>query len=227
VVALAGDALARLTRKKDAMRLRSLPDTFWYWPGGRPHSAPGQPQGSPLLPSTAPALTMTTKPAGKPSVVIVRAGVDVDARRGPLWSPWGGVRPLLAVCCLLLLLALALAACNDQSQKPDPRLKYFTILNSRVLIADNNVEVFGEVENTSQMKFPFDVTMQADLMDNSGQSVGNANGTAEDVGPGQVRQFILTGTVDGSRFAKLKVTAISLQEKRQELGLPTPTPISP
>jgi hypothetical protein len=129
--------------------------------------------------------------------------------------------------CLLLLLALALTACNDQSEKPDPRLKYFTILNSRVLIADNNVEVFGEVENNSQMKFPFDVTMQADLMDNNGQSVGNAKGTAEDVGPGQVRQFILTGTVDGSRYAKLKVTATSLQEKRQELGLPTPTPISP
>src|SRR6266446_4763018 len=117
----------------------------------RPSPTPGQPQGSPLLPCTAPALTMTTKPAGKPSVVIVRAGVD--ARRGPLWSPWGEVRPFLAVCCcLLLLLALALTACNDQSQKPDPRLKYFTILNSRVLIADNNVEVFGEVENSSQMK---------------------------------------------------------------------------
>jgi hypothetical protein len=197
-------------------------------PGEGPSPTPGQPQGSPLLPSAAPALTMTTKPAGEPTVVIVRAGVDVDARRGSLWSPWGGVRPFLAVCyCLLLLLALALTACNDQSQKPDPRLKYFTILNSRVLIADNNVEVFGEVENTSQMKFPFDVTMQADLMDNNGQSVGNATGTAEDVGPGQVRQFILTGTVDGSRYAKLKVTANSLQEKRQELGLPTPTPISP
>src|SRR6266566_8055078 len=82
--------------------------------------------------------------------------------------------------CLLLLLTLALSACNDQSQKLDPRLKYFTILNPRVLIADNNVEVFGEVQNSSQMKFPFDVTMQADLMDNNGQSVGNANGTAED-----------------------------------------------
>ena len=131
------------------------------------------------------------------------------------------------IYCLLLLLTLALSACNDQSQQPDPRLKYFTILNSRVLIESNNAEVFGEVENTGQMKFPFDVTMQADLMDNNGQSVGKANGTAEDVGPGQVRQFILTGTVDGSRYAKLKVMASSLQEKRQELGLPTPTPLSP
>jgi hypothetical protein len=127
----------------------------------------------------------------------------------------------------LLLLALALSACNAQSPKPDLRLKYFTVLNSRVLIEGNNAEVFGEVENTSQMKFPFDVTMQADLLDNNGQSVGNATGTAEDVGPGQVRQFVLIGTVDGTRYAKLKVTAVSLQEKRQELGLPTPTPVSP
>src|SRR5712672_3054252 len=97
--------------------------------------------------------------------------------------------------CLLLFLALALNACNDQSQKPDPRLKYFTVLNSRVLIEGNNAEVFGEVENTGQTKFPFDVTIQADLMDNNGQSVGNATGTAEDVGPGQVRQFLLIGTV--------------------------------
>ncbi len=136
-------------------------------------------------------------------------------------------RYILAIFCLLLLLALALTACNDQSQKPDPRLKYFTILDSRVLIADNQAEVFGDVENTSQMKFPFDVTMQANLMDNNGQSVGNAVGTAEDVGPGQVRQFVLVGTVDGTRYAKLKVTAVSLQEKRQELGMPTPTPINP
>ena len=138
----------------------------------------------------------------------------------------GGRRNTLFFC-LLLLLVLALTACNDQSQKSDPRLKYFTVLNSRVLIEGNNAEVFGEVENTGQMKFPFDVTMQADLMDNNGQSVGNAAGTAEDVGPGQVRQFLLIGTVDGTRYAKLKVTAVSLQEKRQELGWPTPTPISP
>lgn len=134
---------------------------------------------------------------------------------------------LLAGFCLLLLLTLVLTACNNQPQKPDPRLKYFTILNSRVLIEGNNAEVFGEVENTGQMKFPFDVTMQANLMDNNGQSVGHAAGTAEDVGPGQVRQFLLIGTVDGTRYAKLKVTTVSLQEKRQELGWPTPTPISP
>lgn len=191
------------------------------------HIAPGQPQGSPLLPCPAPALTMTTMPSSESSVVVVKAGVNADERRRPLWSSWIGMKPHLAINCLLLLLAFVLTACNDQSQKPDSRLKYFTILSSRVLIEGNNAEVFGEVENTGQMKFPFDVTIQADLMDNNGSSVGNAVGIAEDVGPGQVRQFMLIGTVDGTRYARLKVMTVSLQEKRQELGWPTPTPISP
>jgi hypothetical protein len=39
-----------------------------------------------------------------------------------------------------------------------------------------------------------------------------------------VRQFVLVGTVDGTRYARLKVTPISLQEKRQELNWPTPIP---
>jgi hypothetical protein len=132
----------------------------------------------------------------------------------------------LILCCLVLL-AIALSACNDQSQQVDPRLKYFVIIDSRVLIEGNGAEVFGEIENTSKMTFPFDVSMQADLMDINGQMVGTATGTAEDVGMGQVRQFMLVGTVDGTRYARLKVTPVSLQEKRQELGWPTPTPISP
>ena len=132
----------------------------------------------------------------------------------------------LIICCLVLL-AIALSACNDQSQQVDPRLKYFVIIDSRVLIEGNGAEVFGEVENTSKMQFPFDVSMQADLMDINGQMVGTATGTAEDVGMGQVRQFELVGTVDGTRYARLKVTPVSLQEKRQELGWPTPTPIGP
>jgi hypothetical protein len=132
----------------------------------------------------------------------------------------------LIICCLVLL-AIALSACNNQSQQVDPRLKYFVIIDSRVLIEGNGAEVFGEIENTSKMTFPFDVSMQADLMDINGQMVGTATGTAEDVGMGQVRQFELVGTVDGTRYARLKVTPVSLQEKRQELGWPTPTPISP
>lgn len=123
-----------------------------------------------------------------------------------------------------LLLAMALNGCGGQAQQSDPRLKYFKVVDSRVLIEGSQAEVFGDVENTSTMKFPFDVTMQADLMDLNGQQVGMAYGTAEDVGMGQVRQFVLVGTVDGTRYARLKVTPISLQEKRQELNWPTPTP---
>ena len=140
------------------------------------------------------------------------------------WYPGVGLGWVL---CSMLVLTITLSACGDQSQQVDPRLKYFNVLSSRVLIVGNNAEVFGEVENTGKMKFPFDVTLQADLMDNSGQSVGTAMGTAEDVGLGQVRQFLLVGNVDGTRYARLKVTAVSLQEKRVELNMPTPTPISP
>jgi hypothetical protein len=135
-------------------------------------------------------------------------------RRNLLISAW--------LCGLLLVLAMALNGCGGQAQQSDPRLKYFKIVDSRVLIEGSQAEVFGDVENTSTMKFPFDVTMQADLMDLNGQQVGMAYGTAEDVGMGQVRQFVLVGTVDGTRYARLKVTLISLQEKRQERTLPTP-----
>lgn len=134
---------------------------------------------------------------------------------------------LTCIICCLVLLSIALSACNDQSQQVDPRLKYFVVVDARVLIEGNSAEVFGELENTGKMTFPFDVTMQADLMDINGQMVGTAMGTAEDVGMGQVRQFELIGAVDGTRYARLKVTPISLQEKRQEIGWPTPTPISP
>ncbi len=138
-----------------------------------------------------------------------------------------GNRNLLIIvwlCGLLPVLAMALNGCGGQAQQSDPRLKYFKVVDSRVLIEGSQAEVFGDVENTSDMTFPFDVTMQADLMDLNGQQVGMAYGTAEDVGMGQVRQFVLVGTVDGTRYARLKVTPISLQEKRQELNWPTPTP---
>jgi len=130
------------------------------------------------------------------------------------------------VFLVLMLFMLVLGGCGGQAQAPDPRLKYFTIVDSRILIDGNQAQVTGDVQNTSTMKFPFDVTMQATLMDGQGNVVGTATGTAEDVGLGQVRQFVLLGTVDGTQYAKLSVTPISLQEKRQELNQPTPTPIS-
>ncbi len=128
--------------------------------------------------------------------------------------------------CGLVLLVVVLSGCGGQAQQVDPRLKYFSIVDSRILIEGSQAEVIGNVMNNSTMKFPFDVTMQATLMDTNGNAVGTASGTAEDVGLGQVRQFVLLGNVDGTRYAKLKVELVSLQEKRQELNQPTPTPIS-
>ncbi len=125
-----------------------------------------------------------------------------------------------------MVFILVLTGCGEQAQAPDSRLKYFSIVDSRILIDGNQAQVAGDVVNNSTMKFPFDVTMQANLMDAQGNVIGTATGTAEDVGLGQVRQFILLGTVDGAKYAKLSITPISLQEKRQELNLPTPTPIN-
>ncbi len=127
---------------------------------------------------------------------------------------------------ICMVLVIALTGCGEQAQAPDPRLKYFSIVDSRILIDGNQAQVAGDVINNSTMKFPFDVTMQANLLDAQGNVIGTATGTAEDVGLGQVRQFILQGTVDGAKYARLSIIPISLQEKRQELNLPTPTPIN-
>ncbi len=127
---------------------------------------------------------------------------------------------------IFTLLMLVLAGCGGQAQAPDPRLKYFSIVDSRILIDGSQAQVAGDVMNNSTMKFPFDVTLQANLLDAQGNVIGTATGTAEDVGLGQVRQFVLLGTVDGTKYAKLNVVPISLQEKRQELNQPTPTPIN-
>src|SRR5258706_14799938 len=62
----------------------SLPDTCWCWPGERPHSSPGQPQGSPSHPSAAPALTMTPSRLRGRAVVIVGEGILVVIQAGVL-----------------------------------------------------------------------------------------------------------------------------------------------
>ena len=90
-----------------------------------------------------------------------------------------------------IVLVIVLTGCGEQAQAPDPRLKYFSIVDSRILIDGNQAQVAGDVMNNSAMKFPFDVTMQANLLDAQGNVIGTATGTAEDVGLGQVRQFIL------------------------------------
>ena len=125
----------------------------------------------------------------------------------------------------LLLSLIFCSGCGSQVQQSDPRLRYFVVIDVRILIEGNQAQVIGEVVNHGTAHFPFDVTMQATLTDMQGNVIGGAGGTAEDVGPGQVRQFLLIGTVDGTRYARMKVVPISLQEKRQELNMPTPTPI--
>jgi hypothetical protein len=122
---------------------------------------------------------------------------------------------------------LALAGCGSQQTQVDPRLKYFKIVSSSILIEGDQAQVRGVISNTSTMQFPFDVTMRATMLDLQGNAIGTASGTAEDVGPGQLREFQLEGTVDGARYASLTVAAISLNEKRQELSWPTPTPLGP
>lgn len=148
---------------------------------------------------------------------------ELTGRRRGARARWRGFHLL----GLLLLVGTVVAACGDQARRPDPRLTYFKVISSRILIEGDQAQVFGAVVNSSTMTFPFDVTLQATLMDLNGQQVGTAMGTAEDVGPSQTRQFLLVGKVDSAHYARLAVTPISLQEKQQELNMPTPTPLSP
>jgi hypothetical protein len=148
---------------------------------------------------------------------------EMTGRRRGARVRWRGTHLL----GLLLLLGAVVAGCGDQTRRVDPRLTYFQVISSRILIEGDQAQVFGAVLNRSTMTFPFDVTLQATLMNLNGQQVGTATGTAEDVGPSQIRQFLLVGTVDSAHYAKLAVTPISLQEKQQELNMPTPTPLSP
>lgn len=132
---------------------------------------------------------------------------------------------------LLLTLLSTLSACalsgQQQAQQPDPRLKVFHILSSRIIILDTQAEVDGTLSNTGHNPFPFDVSIVATLYDSAGNVVGQAQGVAEDVFPGMQRPFILVGQVDNSRYSHMTLTLVSLKERRQEKGLPTPTAVVP
>lgn len=140
-------------------------------------------------------------------------------------------RKRAAIYLILLGLMILLNACTfsgqQQTQQPDPRLKVFHILSSRIIILDTQAEVDGTIRNTGHNPFPFDVSIVATLYDDAGKSVGQAQGVAEDVFPGTERSFTLIGQVDSSRYSHMKLMLVSLRERRQEKSTPTPTAVVP
>ncbi len=136
----------------------------------------------------------------------------------------------LALGFILLCLVLFLSSCglgDQQAQQPDPRLKSFHILSSRIIILDNQAEVDGTIQNTGHDRYPFDVTIDATLYDKAGNVIGQAVGVAEDVLPGMTGTFVLMGQVDSLHYSHMELTPISLRERRKEPNLPTPPPVSP
>ncbi len=152
----------------------------------------------------------------------------------PLRSPWrltcapsriSFIRHLYWVG--LLTLAMLLASCGGSSQPtPDPRLKVFHILSERIIMQDNQAEVDGTIQNTGHNPFPFDVTIDATFYDSAGKVIGQAQGVAEDVFPGTIGPFILMGQVDSVHYSSMRLTPVSLRERRVENITPTP-PVSP
>ena len=92
---------------------------------------------------------------------------------------------------------------------------------------DSQAEVDGTVQNLGNNAFPFDVTIVATFYDSSGHVIGQAQGAAEDVFPGMVRSFVLMGQVDGLRYSHMKLSPVSLRERRYEKNLPSPPPVVP
>ena len=128
----------------------------------------------------------------------------------------------------LATLALVLTSCigsSSQSQ-PDPRLKVFHILSARIVMQDNQAEVDGTIQNSGHDPFPYDVTITATFFDGSGNVIGHAQGVAEDVFPSTMGAFVLLGQVDSTRYSHMRLTAVSLHERRVEHLTPTP-PVSP
>lgn len=135
----------------------------------------------------------------------------------------------LALAFMLLCLVMLLSSCagDQQAQQPDPRLKSFHILSSRIIILDSQAEVDGTIQNTGSNRYPFDVTVQATFYDKAGNVIGQAEGVAEDVLPGMSRPFALMGQVDSLRYSHMELTLVSLRERRKEPNLPTPPPVLP
>ncbi len=113
---------------------------------------------------------------------------------------------------LMILSSCALG--NQQKAQPDPRLKSFHIVSSRIILLDNQAEVDGMIQNIGRDSYPVDVTIVATFYDASGHVVGHARGVAEDVSPGMAHPFVLLGEVDSMRYSRVQLTPVSLRERR-------------
>jgi hypothetical protein len=134
----------------------------------------------------------------------------------------------ILVITFVLSFALLLVACgSQQAQQPDPHLKEFHVLSSRIIILDTQAEVDGTVQNTGNDRYPYDVTLVATFYDSSGNMIGTAQGAAEDVLAGMTRSFVLMGQVDSTKYSRMVVTPVSLRERRLEKNLPSPPPVVP
>ena len=135
-----------------------------------------------------------------------------------------------ACVCTALYLTLMVSSCalpGQTQSSPDPRLKLFHILSTRILTLDSQAEVDGTIINSGTYKYPFDVSLVATFYDLQGNVIGSAQGYAEDVWPGMTRPFTLQGKVDSAKYSHMVVVAVSLRERRIERNLPTPPPVIP
>jgi hypothetical protein len=151
------------------------------------------------------------------------------ARRVPARATRARVWRYLAYLCLCAAILFSLSAClgDSAAQQPDPRLKDFHVLSSRIVMMDNQAEVDGTVQNTGHDQFPFDVTIDATFYDSTGNVIGSAEGVAEDIYPGTSGPFTLQGQIDSGRYSHMSLTPVSLRERRVEQNLPTPPPVVP
>lgn len=140
------------------------------------------------------------------------------------------MKKLSRTCFIFAFLGFAifLTSCAPGGQpQSDPRLKWFHILSSRIIILDNQAEVDGTLQNTGSESYPFDVTIDATFYDKAGNVIGQAEGVAEDVFPQTTCAFVLMGQVDSLHYSHMQLTPVSLRERRIEKNLPTPPPVSP